>query len=447
MSTNGKSVTIDPSKPRDANIRDRMQILANQIQVQGSQLQGCTSPMQLQSPHSPSAARRPRTSLNMQFALGPSSPQQLGMTPPAKPRKKTASGHLIHTHRRAVSGGSLNMLGITPGLTGLSSSDASPDGSSISGSSSSLDQQIDEQKRYTRYLSINGHRYRANVEDMDKLGQIGHGATGSVLKMLHRPSKKLMACKVMMRSANEDEQKRVLMDLFVMINHNCPYIVESYGSIISQQDVYICMELMSTCLGNLMKKYRRPVPEPIVGRVAVCVVHALDYLKETHEFIHRDIKPSNILLDAESGRFKICDFGISGRLVNSKARTRGAGCAAYMAPERFMPDTASQYDIRADVWSMGITLVELALGEYPYRGVQNEFEVLSRIVDDEPPKLPRDQGFSLDFQSFISQCLMKERENRPKFRELKHHAFIKRYESTPVDVRGWYQGLSGAAPS
>lgn len=100
--------------------------------------------------------------------------------------------------------------------------------------------------------------------------------------------------------------------------------------------------------------------------------------------MHRDIKPSNILLDWR-GTVKLCDFGISRRLVESRAYTRQAGCYYYMAPERFNVD-ASSYDVRSDVWSLGITLVELATGKYPYSG--NDCAIASEIVNGALPRLP-----------------------------------------------------------
>lgn len=92
------------------------------------------------------------------------------------------------------------------------------------------------------------------------------------------------------------------------------------------------------------------IPEAVLGRIAASVVGALHYL-HTLKVIHRDVKPSNILINRH-GQVKLCDFGISGYLVNSVAKTFEAGCKAYMAPERLVPNQTG-YDIRSDVWSLG----------------------------------------------------------------------------------------------
>ena len=133
-----------------------------------------------------------------------------------------------------------------------------------------------------------------------------------------------------------------------------------------------------------------------------------------------------------------------GRLVDSKAKTRSAGCAAYMAPERINPPNPNKpdYDIRADVWSLGITLVELATGQFPYKDCKTEFEVLTKVIQEDPPYLPPGQGFSNEFRGFVHECLLKNYKDRPKYKKLLEHPFITKYRDMDVDVGAWYSRVS-----
>uniref|UniRef100_A0A3B1JH72 mitogen-activated protein kinase kinase n=1 Tax=Astyanax mexicanus TaxID=7994 RepID=A0A3B1JH72_ASTMX len=369
-----------------------------------------------------------------------------------------------------------------------------------------IDQKLQEIMKQTGYLKIDGQRYPAEVTDLISEGEIGSGTCGQVFKVRFKKTGHVIAVKQMRRTGNKDENKRILMDLDVVLkSHDCPYIIQCYGAIVTNTDVFIAMELMGTCAEKLKKRIQGPIPECILGKMTVAIVKALLYLKEKHGVIHRDVKPSNILLDAK-GQIKLCDFGISGRLVDSKAKTRSAGCAAYMAvrvntpislsltltlthmhthtplgkfgldrccyvgmclshtwysktfcnllkciifillcfcfqPERIDPPDPSKpdYDIRADVWSLGISLVELATGQFPYKNCKTDFEVLTKVLQEDPPLLPLSMGFSLDFQSFVKDCLTKDHRKRPKYHKLLEHSFIRRYEVLEVDVAGWFQ--------
>ncbi|XP_065200843.1 dual specificity mitogen-activated protein kinase kinase 7-like [Planococcus citri] len=306
---------------------------------------------------------------------------------------------------------------------------------------SEVDTKMKEIMKMNGSLNINGTKFQTDIKDLEHLGELGNGTCGHVVKMLHKPSNTIIAVKQMRRSGNSDENKRIIMDLDVVFKSlDCPYIVRYLGCFITESDVWICMELMATCFDRLLKKLKTAIPEDILGKVTLATVKALHYLKESHGVIHRDVKPSNILLD-EKGNVKLCDFGISGRLVDSKAKTKNAGCAAYMAPERIEPPDPRKpdYDIRADVWSLGITLVELATGVFPYKDCKCDFEVLSRVLHEDPPSLPSDSlRFSPEFQSFVSSCLTKDYSHRPKYKELLEHPFLKRYELKNVDVAAWY---------
>ncbi|XP_045630227.1 dual specificity mitogen-activated protein kinase kinase 7 isoform X1 [Ursus americanus] len=298
-------------------------------------------------------------------------------------------------------------------------------------------------------LWLSFQRYQAEINDLENLGEMGSGTCGQVWKMRFRKTGHVIAVKQMRRSGNKEENKRILMDLDVVLkSHDCPYIVQCFGTFITNTDVFIAMELMGTCAEKLKKRVQGPIPERILGKMTVAIVKALYYLKEKHGVIHRDVKPSNILLD-ERGQIKLCDFGISGRLVDSKAKTRSAGCAAYMAPERIDPPdpTKPDYDIRADVWSLGISLVELATGQFPYKNCKTDFEVLTKVLQEEPPLLPGHMGFSGDFQSFVKDCLTKDHRKRPKYNKLLEHSFIKRYEMLEVDVASWFKDVMAKTES
>lgn len=124
-------------------------------------------------------------------------------------------------------------------------------------------------------------------------------------------------------------QKRLLMDLDISMRaSDCPSTVQFYGALFREGDVWICMEVMDTSMDKFYSRVfqnNRRMPEDILGKIAVAVVNALHYLHAQLKVIHRDVKPSNILINRR-GEVKMCDFGISGYLVDSVAKTIDAGC-------------------------------------------------------------------------------------------------------------------------
>eukprot|EP00794_Sanderia_malayensis_P009009 gene9009-9973_t len=298
-------------------------------------------------------------------------------------------------------------------------------------------------------LTIRGEKFSYCAEDLIDLGEIGRGNFGSVSKMRHEISNTEMAVKRIRSTVDEKEQKQLLKELdIVMKSGNCPYIVQFYGASFKEGDCWICMELMSTSVEKLYKivhhQLHESIPEDILGRIALCVVKAMDYLKQNLKIIHRDIKPSNMLVDVD-GSIKLCDFGISGHLVDSIARTRDAGCQPYMAPERIDPFTAKHgYDIRSDVWSLGISLIEIAIGKFPFTKWNNIFDQLSQVVNGNPPQLVNGGSvcFSEDCLNFVNSCLTKDVEGRPKYKDLLMHVFLRTNEEKSVDVAGWMKRIT-----
>lgn len=268
-------------------------------------------------------------------------------------------------------------------------------------------------------------------EVFENICALGMGSCGRVSKMRHKQSNTICAVKQMCFTDNREDNKRVCTDLQIILECNCDYIVRCRGYFITDSGIWMCMELMDTCFATLMQKRGgKPLSEKAIGAIAVSVLKALDHLKENLNFMHRDVKPSNILINKQ-GQIKLCDFGIGRRLEQSFAQTR-SGCSCYMAPERI--ESRGDYDVRADVWSLGITLYELAVGQSPYAHARGHLDMLGMIISDSPPSLPENMNFSDEYRDFIKLCLMKRPEARPKYKSLLEHKFITKHLNTTVTL-------------
>lgn len=172
-----------------------------------------------------------------------------------------------------------------------------------------------------------------------------------------------------------------------------------------------------------MSKTFGPVRVDVLGKIAESVLGGLSYLYSAHKIMHRDLKPSNILVNSK-GQIKLCDFGVSSELEGSIAETF-VGTGTYMAPERIQ---GSPYTVKSDVWSVGLTLMELAIGKFPFGGSgddadepggpQGILDLLQQIVLEPAPKLPKSDAFPAILEDMIAKCLLKDPKERPTPKEL-----------------------------
>lgn len=295
-------------------------------------------------------------------------------------------------------------------------------------------------------VSIGDKNFEVKADDLEQICELGRGAYGVVDKMMHVPSGTIMAVKRIRATVNTQEQKRLLMDLDIsMRTVDCFYTVTFYGALFREGDVWICMELMDTSLDKFYKlviEKHMAIPEDILGKIAVSIVKALEHLHSNLSVIHRDVKPSNVLINTQ-GQVKMCDFGISGYLVDSVAKTMDAGCKPYMAPERINPETNQKgYNVKSDIWSLGITMIELAILRFPYDSWGTPFQQLKQVVEEPSPQLPPDK-FSPEFVDFTSQCLRKNSKERPNYTELMQHPFFTSHESKETDVASFVKVILG----
>ncbi|KAK3750565.1 hypothetical protein QZH41_009807 [Actinostola sp. cb2023] len=217
-----------------------------------------------------------------------------------------------------------------------------------------------QRKRLEEFLNEKRKTGELVADDFEKINDLGAGNGGVVTKVLHKPSGLIMARKLIHLEIKPAIRNQIIRELKVLHDCNSPYIVGFYGAFYSDGEISICMEHMDGgSLDQMLKKAGR-IEEDILGKISIAVLKGLSYLRESHQIIHRDVKPSNILVNTR-GEIKLCDFGVSGQLIDSMANSF-VGTRSYMSPERLQ---GSQYTVQSDIWSFGLSLVEMALGKYP----------------------------------------------------------------------------------
>lgn len=296
---------------------------------------------------------------------------------------------------------------------------------SRSPSPSTLVQNQDLQYENLEDLKAEDWQQVARSNQIVELNKLGEGNGGSVSKCKLRGCSKIFALKLINADPNPEIQKQIIREL--QYNRSCDsrYIVKYYGTFLMEKQLMIgiAMEFMGG--RSLDSIYNRVIEldpanrinEKVLGKISESVLKGLDYLHQ-QKIIHRDIKPQNILLDSE-GHVKLCDFGVSGEVVNSLATTF-VGTQYYMAPERIM---GKPYTVTSDVWSLGLTLLEVATCKFPFNTQGEEelsamgpIELLSLILEYEPElKDVPEEGihWSAAFKSFIKYCLKKKPQDRP----------------------------------
>ncbi|XP_065826855.1 myosin-IIIa-like [Oscarella lobularis] len=295
-----------------------------------------------------------------------------------------------------------------------------------------------------------------NVEkEWQKGDYVGGGAFGEVYEGTNRRTGQRVAIKVINSIAVGGLSYNTILTEMRVLKYDSEHenITKFYGAyrhkdaITEKQEIWLIMELcQGGSVGDIVKflaKNGEHLDEPIIAYILQEVIKALSYL-HNRLVMHRDIKGQNIMLTADGG-VRLIDFGISCKLdASQNRRISSVGTSHWMPPEVIFCDKDPEgcdYDVRCDVWSLGITAIELAEGQPPHGELSSD-EIRYHIPRNEPPSLRDPLHWSTTFKAFLARCLKKWCDDRPFFDELLADPFIQTCPKNPSDAKSTLVKLS-----
>ncbi|XP_067934485.1 serine/threonine-protein kinase 10-like isoform X1 [Watersipora subatra] len=275
----------------------------------------------------------------------------------------------------------------------------------------------------------NRHPHLKRNQDPNEIwvivGELGDGAFGKVYKAEHKENKQLAALKkVEIKEEDELDEFMVEVDILTECTHN--NIVGIKEAYFFDDHLWLYIEFCEGgAIDSIMVDLEKSLTEQQIQYVAHELCTALDYL-HNHKVVHRDLKAGNILLTID-GQVRLADFGVSAKNTKTvQRRSSFIGTPYWMAPEVIMCETSQDltYDFKADIWSLGATLIELAEMEPPNHEM-HPMRVLMKIQKADPPKLLDQHVWSKKFHNFLEKCLQKEPDKRLTAAQLLEHEFVK----------------------